>query len=724
MCLILVVSRVSGESRLTILVNKGNFPSVEEAAGGEESVNWWDADITDDDACTECFAARELKHFLTVCTGLSEDDIQFDSSHVLPSQGDVFILGSRRSNPLIAESDLPDSIQLANAESYYVRAYRGNSRTVTFVEGSTRTGTLYGVYAYLERLGFRFYGLGEKGTVIPEKIVRLPSDIRVVENPSFLTRGFHAWEDRGNEEFFLWMARNRMNYWTSMEKEVHFLKKLGIVLADGGHTIQVDFLNPKADYPYNHPIFSGDENKPDDPYVLGDEYTGDTNGDGRLSYFEAHPEWYGLYDGKRSDNIRDEFGDNFCTSNRDANRELATNLIQSLIDGKYRYVDILKFWMMDARYRWCECEHCKQQGNFTDRLLVVVDMMNREIKKARSEGRLQRTVRVHSLAYLETITPPTRPLPEDFDYDNVSMTFFPIERCYDHSFADPSCTEFNSRLLSNYLAWTTGTGRYYRGTMLIGEYYNVSYLKSMPLLFTRILATDIPWYYKTGTRHFHYMHAPTRLWGTWRLNHYLLSRLLWNVDTDADELLDEFFRLYYPTSNERTRSFYHNLEKAMAGFKTLRYWGWKKRLKSETDLLFPKKHFQYESYHPLTNDGTDLLEMKEYVQAARSDIDKSLRICTDKREKASLMEDERRFAYGEAMVFFHYHLFRTAMYHQKRDKINASKESLSLVKYAEELQGITDLVQVASSHANAENGFEATQAVDVYNFFKKQYGKE
>jgi hypothetical protein len=35
---------------------------------------------------------------------------------------------------------------------------------------------------------------------------------------------------------------------------------------------------------------------------------------------------------------------------------------------------------------------------------------------------------------------------------------------------------------------------------------------------SRIMAADIPWYYCTGARHFHYMHTPTRLWGTWRLN--------------------------------------------------------------------------------------------------------------------------------------------------------------------------------------------------------------
>ena len=714
---------VSSTAQLTIVVNPGQFLDVQEAARGEKNVDWWDGVSDDDNACTECFAAAELAHFLIKCTTIPKSGIRFLPSERLPAIGDVIVLGSSKSNKLIRQYSLPDSIKLESGESFCIRAFQENGRTVTIIEGSSRTGTLYGTYRYLEELGIRFYGLGDRGTVYPDTPVRLPESLTIIGNPSFLTRGFHAWEDRGNEEFFLWMARNRMNYWTSMEQEVHLLKKLGIVLADGGHTVQMDFLNPDTDYPYNYPKFRGDENKPNDPYDPGSEYTGDINGDGTLTYFEAHPEWYGLYDGKRSDNVRDEFGDNYCTSNSDATTELAKNMIQCLIDGKWRYVDIVKFWMMDATYKWCGCDNCNRQGTKTDRLLAVVDQVSREIKKARSEGRLKRPVRLTSLAYHETIEPPSKPLPENFDYDNIALTFFPIQRCYNHTFADPSCTEYNSSLCRNYLKWTSGSGRLYNGTMLIGEYYNISYLKSMPLLYTRTMAADIPWYHSTGTRHFHYMHTPTRLWGTWTLNQYLLAQLLWDVDTDSDDLLDEYFRRYYPTTSDRTRGFYRKLEKGMESFKVIRYWGWKNSLKDRTKNIFPKKHFQFERYSPLTNDGIDLTEMREYILAARGDIDRVLLDCTDDLEKARLLEDERRFRYGEAMVFFHYHLYRTAMFFHDGNGEAARIEFDELKRYAEKLRGITDEVQVSSSHANAKNGFEATQAVDLYEFFEAKYGK-
>ena len=717
------VSAVSTAQQLTIIADPGPFSSIEKAAAAEERVDWWDGDVSDDAACTECFAALELARFLPSCSVYTRENIRVEPASAVPGSGDVVILGAIGSNPLMKAYSLPDSIRLATDGSFCIRAFREKGRTVTVISGFDRTGVLYGTYGLLERLGVRFYGLGEKGTVFPAAPGRLPDSLTVVESPSFFTRGYHAWEDRGSDDFFLWMARNRMNFWTSAEKEVHLLKKLGMKLADGGHTIQMNFLNPKTPYPYNHPLFRGDEDKPADPCAPGNEYTGDTDGDGTLTCFEAHPEWYGLIKGKRSDNIKDEFGDNFCTSNVDACHELAKNMIQSLIDGQMKYVDIVNFWMMDATWRWCECENCKRQGTYTDRLMAVVDTMLRELKKARSEGRLHRPVHLSSLAYVETLEPPTKDLPDDFDYDNVSITFFPIQRCYDHTLADPSCTEYNSVLADNYLAWGTGQGRRYRGTMFIGEYYNISYLKSLPLVYTRIMATDIPWYYHTGTRHFHYMHTPTSLWGTWTLNQYLLARLLWDVTADADALVDEYFHRYYPTTTEETRQFYRDMEKGLEGFKALRYWGWKNRLKDDTAELYPKRHMHYEEYHPLTNDGADLTEMHDHIVAARKAIDHSLASCTDAAEKLRLIEDEHRFAYGEAMFTFHYHLFRTAMFHREGKQREARQEFASLERYASQLEGIVDLVQVASAHANAKNGLDATQAVDVYTYFKEKYGK-
>ena len=597
---------------VTIVVNPGPFATIKEAAAGEAQVDWWDDDPADDDACTESFAATELRRFLPACTNLDKEDIRLADPDRMPDRGYVILIGSRKSNPLIASLPVYSGTETAFGppESFRIRAFLDRDRTICVIEGADRVGVLYGVYTFLERLGIRFFGLGEQGTVYPTEPVELPGEMDVVESPSFLTRGFWAWEDRGDEEFFLWMARNRMNFWTAAEKEIHFLKKLGLKLTEGGHIIQDYFLNPQAEYPYDHPAFEGDESKPRDPYPSGSEYAGDTDGDGKLLYFEAHPEWYGLHEGKRSDRVHDVRGVNYCTSNRDATRELAKNLIQNLIDGRWRHVDILNFWMSDVGW-WCECGNCKQLGTPSDRLLLLVHDVFTDMKQARREGRLERDVELTTLAYIETLSPPTRPLPEGFDYENCSVTYFPIRRCYVHSLADPACTEINRSQLENYQGWAMGSGRFYTGPMFIGEYYNVSSIKSLPVVYTRILAADVPWYYRTGARHFHYMHTPTRLWGTWTLNQWLLARLLWNPEVNVDSLLDEYFRRYYPTTSERTRTFYRYLEQATANIKPFKHsvpgYALRSQLSRRSYELFPLEHLRYSVHSPARNDGPDVV---------------------------------------------------------------------------------------------------------------------
>jgi hypothetical protein len=693
--LVFILSANTSKSQITIVVNNGKFKSVEEAAVSEDKVSWWDSDLTDDRACTESFAATELASFLKLCT---EAEIRFASPENLPAKGDVFILGSSQSNSLLKTDQVKPGTQLNTDQSFRILSLRTDGRVITTIEGKERSGTLYGVYTYLEQLGFRFYGLGEKGTIYPGKISALPENLDIIQNPSFLFRGFHGLSDRAEKDFYLWMARNKLNYLSDAEQYDTFFKKIGMVLVSGGHNIQGLFLSPKA-------------------------------------YFDAHPEWYGLRNGKRSPKADVASGDNYCTSNINASRELAKNLVQSLIDGKWKNTDIINFWMLDNG-KWCECDNCKKQGILSDRLMDVAYIVQKEIQKAQKEKRLNRNIYLSTLAYHETLPPPERNLPKDFDYDHFFVTFFPIERCYVHSLADPKCTEINQHLLKSYQGWTMDSNRKYKGFILIGEYFNVSSFKSMPIVFPSIMASDIPWYYRTGTRAIHYMHTPTHLWGTWTLNQFLYSKLLWDAEAKSDSLVEEFFRKYYPTTHEITRKFYGHLETAFSNLKTFKHYAGvygnlytlRGRLANEKLDIFPLDHLHYDSYHPLLNDGPDIVDMVDELSLARKDIDAALMQCGGNEiEQARLEEDIRRFTYGEAMVYFYYHLIRTAMLHRQSEKILAGYEFREAEKYAGILQNITDLVAPlpgkAMGDANSNNGFEASAAENVFNYFKKIYGK-
>ena len=741
---LVVVLPASAQSTqsITIIVNPGPFASIEQAAIGEEQVDFWDGDFSDDDACMESYAAVELKRFLSACTAIKENSIKLSSSDKLPKKGYVFVLGNRNSNSLLKTIKLPSGkkTEFTRLGSFRICAFEKAGRTICVIEGNTRVGTLYGVDEYLERLGMRFFGLGEKGTVYPDEPVSLIRKLDVVENPAYINRGYWNHENPGHEIFFEWMARNRMNFWIIEpgDENIHLMKKLGLTLSGGGHDVQKICLPAHGEYPYNCPLFNGDENKPDDPYKISPEYEGDTNGDGKLDYFEAHPEWFGLFDGKRSDKQVSHWettesgsrtlvpGSNYCTSNDDATKELAKNLVRELIEGKLRYTDYFNYWMIDGG-KWCECDKCKPQKNKMDVFLHIVYLTNKAVQQARQENRLKRDIHMVTLAYSIHRAPPSQPLPDDFDYDHISVTFFPMQRCYTHLFWDPNCTEGAARNKQYYewcKGWTVDKDRHYKGTFWMGEYYNVSHHVSLPVLYTRIMKNEIPFFYHhMGTQCFHFMHVITGDLGTWTLNQYLLARLLWNPDVDANAVLDEYFQKYYPTTTESTRSFYRHLEEAYSNITFMKV-RWPERsyreCKDANAALLPWDHFHYEAHHPEKNDAKDMVEIVESIQLARRELDQSLINCTDLTEQKRLLEDQRRFAYGENMVYYFYHQLRTLMFDRRADETMARYEFARLKDYAEKLRAYKHVREYGSSSGSGFGGI--CRSPYMHNYLKDKYG--
>ncbi len=717
---------------VTIVVGPGPFATVEEAAKAEQRVAWRDGDGRDETACTASFAATELRHHLAACLRVPDSTIALSGADALPARGRVFLLTSDPADPRLAGLDTTSAPALPGGDGQGFRVFSSaaEGRVVHVIQGAGPVATLHGVYSVLERLGVRFYGLGERGTVLPAQTVTLPDTLRWAGAPAFVTRGFWAWEPRGSREFFLWMARNRLNVWTAAEKEedLPYLRKLGIRLTQGGHIIQKTFLDPAGEYPYRHVRFAASRQTAPDPYPVSPQYLGDRDRDGRLSYFESHPEWYGLVGGKRSDHIQAESGNNYCTSNADATRELAKNLVSALAGGAWRNADILVFWMLDHGH-WCECKRCRALGTPTDRLFRVLAVVREALHAAAEAGTLRRPVTVTSLAFLETMQPPTRPVPSDFDSPDFAFTYFPIDRCYAHALADPACTEINQGQLREYEGWGVAPGRFYRGAIAVGEYYNVSSFYSLPILYTRILSLDIPWYHRNGARHFNYMHVPTRDWGPWTLNHALLARLLWDPRTDVDRTLREYFALYYPATSVSTRRFYESLETATANFKLLKHraragrsiYGVVRQLRAGA-LPLPLEHMRYETFHPPKNDAPDIADMKAAMQAARAALEQSLARCPAGSERERLGEDERRLRYAEATLAFFDHLLRLYAFDRQGDAVRAREEWKGLAAAAARLRRMVDVVQVSSRDANAVNAFVATEAVDIYEAFARRYG--
>lgn len=210
------------------------------------------------------------------------------------------------------------------------------------------------------------------------------------------------------------------------------------------------------------------------------------------------------------------------------------------------------------------------------------------------------------------------------------------------------------------------------------------------------------------------------------MNLHLLSQLLWDVNCDSGKVLDDYFTEYFPTTSKHTRSFYEHLENAFRNIHVLKWrsnYVLNEQSLKDGDALFPNEHFQYEASHPEKNDALDLVEIVKEIQLAREQIDAAMLECSDDVEQKRLLEDERRFFYGESMVNFFYHMYRTAMFHKRNEEALARREFIYVEQMAQRLKTVTDFVHVASSDSSAKDGFEAVMVTKGYEFLKEKYGK-
>ncbi|MFD0958093.1 DUF4838 domain-containing protein [Paenibacillus chungangensis] len=696
--------------KLTIYVDKGTFPSIEEAASAEQEINWWD----DGDAravyCTECFAAMELRLHLQLVWG-EESDIRLAPMDGSMHSGSGIFLGSGGSSvfaKLLMEQGLPSIREEIAAdrsdEAFRIDTFYREGERCWALCGSGRTGTLYAAYAFLDTLGFQWYAPGKLGTVFPEALHQLP-ELYMQESPHFRTRGCYSeFIDDRHMDLLDWLGRNRMNY-VHLYKVAnpHAWKKRGIAIGGGGHDILYRFMNP-------------------------------------LHYFDNHPDWFALVNGERQcrrspDAEKEQFfaGDNHCFSHPEATEELAHNIVRALAEGDLRYVDVLNFWPLDNG-NWCGCEACTDSGNLTSRLIGLVHQLRQKIVEAIKAGGLKRNVRILFPAYHETLPAPDRPLPDGFDYDNCVAIFFPIERCYVHTIDDEGCTETNLPVLQHYRNWTEGEQRHYKGELFIGEYYGVRSFAAMPIVLRRIIAHDIPFYYKTGTRHFYYMHMTSGRWGMLALNNYLHAALLWDAAADSEKLTEAYFQCYYKEVSPIMKAFYALLERTLSNIKYMKHYqksygspekhGLWLKMKEEAGELFPLEHMQYHGATDTTNAGISLVDTVKGMEECRAILDEAIMSAESPNVIERLIEDDIRFHYGQTMVRFYYHMTRTTLLLRDRKELLARWEFRYCHSYAQELQHTRLPLQNYDYSPYYASGLNATWMRGHYEYLYEQLNEQ
>lgn len=409
------------------------------------------------------------------------------------------------------------------------------------IHGVGRPGVLYGVYELLRMQGWRWYGFGADGEVSPEPTESLvfPDGIEDYTPSMSFGRGFDfEGMSLDSVDLYLWMARNRMSVAGYRPGTAPLCSKLGLTAKTGGHIFEW-LLDPDR-----------------------------VTSSGR-TLWEDHSDWYGLpADGNRRKdralNIQ------LCVSRPDM-IEFAGDELVRLLKGEWSGAGRIDIWGFDTWGSVCMCPECSEIGNGTDHALHFLAELRNAVNRAVAEGKLDHNVTLVMCSYegTATLSAPTKEIPQVLIDSGDCVVFYPIKRCYRHTLLDPDCNRnlIYSGALRDWCRLNPNM------PIVLGEYYNVSKFEDLPLLFTRTMAQDIKDYHKLGVRGLTYMHVPLVNWATRTLTQCLYTQLLWDVDTDVEVFVSEYFKGFYGPYSGQMRRVYSHIEKAWELVASWRAWG-------------------------------------------------------------------------------------------------------------------------------------------------------
>jgi len=251
-------------------------------------------------------------------------------------------------------------------------------------------------------------------------------------------------------------------------------------------------------------------------------------------FYELHPEYYSLIDGKRiheraqlcltNSNVLDIITDRLKT----AMRENPSNLIYSVSQNDWRNA--------------CQCDNCQaivsEQGAESGIMVWFVNQVAERVKEEFPEKY------VGTLAYQYTRKPPLKIKPKE----NVVIRLCSIECCFSHDFE--SCPE-NQEFLGDLEAWSQISPHLYIWDYVV----NFSHYL-MPYPNFKVLQPNIKTFLNNSSIGIMEQAAYQSRGGEFaELRSYLISRLLWNSESNIDEEIDDFMAGYYGRSGQYIREY-------------------------------------------------------------------------------------------------------------------------------------------------------------------------
>lgn len=416
------------------------------------------------------YAAQELQRFLGEITG-ARFDVVPDTE---PIQKGEIVVGPNRHFRKISRGRI--DLDGLGGEGYVLRSTGSH----LLIAGNEPRGTLYGVYGLLEdHLGCRWF---------TPAVSRIPKQTRLAV-PALDERTVPALEYR--EPFVAdcfdgdWAARNRMNSSAASLEERH-----------GGKVTYFGFVHT-----FNQ--------------LLPPE-----------QYFDEHPEYFSLIDGKR---LKER--SQLCCTNEDVVRIVTEEVLKRMREHPEATVFSV------SQNDWlnpCQCDRCtalaEAEGSQIGPVLHLVNSVARAAAKEFPEKLID------TLAYQYTRKPPKNMRPEP----NVIVRLCSIECCFAHPFETCDSPE-NREFVEDVKGWSTRCNRLWVWN------YNTSFSHYfMPYPNLRVRDDNIRFYARHNVKGIFEQDVYTTVNGELSsLSGYLNAKLLWNPGYDENTAIDEFLDAVY-----------------------------------------------------------------------------------------------------------------------------------------------------------------------------------
>ncbi|MCC7518998.1 MAG: DUF4838 domain-containing protein [Verrucomicrobiae bacterium] len=380
------------------------------------------------------------------------------------------------------------------------------------IRGGDTRGLYYGVMAFFEALGGRWYAPGAFGTEVPRlKEVALPANWRAEGKPFLPWRGYHICgtgrdrdgtpKDHFDHETLLWMARNRMNF-----KPIH--------------VSQYDDVAPRL---REYLI---------EPLAFGHSYSNWIP----ASDYEKHPDFFPLVDGKR---LREG---QRCLSNP----ELQRTVVERIVAYADRRPDlrILSLAPNDG-YRWCQCLECATMDSPEDRAKGELHRRNHLFaEKIIRAVRKQRPGVVISTISYSNYTEPGADVPPEKGLALSMCVTGAVNRGLD----DPK-SAWAALYRGRIARWRAKAGP------IFWSEYLLSYGGAFPRPCEETILRTIRELKRQGVEGFKSEVVPGNfdVWRSASFLMYVVARGLYDETANADTLLDDFCRNFYGPAAEPAR---------------------------------------------------------------------------------------------------------------------------------------------------------------------------